>query len=230
MARSWSLVLFNDGEKMKGKWRYSLSACSLSILCLIVLVVSPDSAAWANDDTGIAIITLNVPAAADGAPADPYHAYYVRAQRKDGRGDVHFLWHEGWAVSTGDDLAAVGGHGAIIMKELSAGDWEVNTFRLQSHGGFVRVRWSPAKEFSIPFTIRPGRATYIGSYQPVAYKFGGARFVVTDQSARDIPIAKAKKPDLGPVDVEVFDVDKLHHPLLSGSTVSSVPDEAAFGN
>jgi hypothetical protein len=65
MARSWSLVLPNEGKKMKGKWRYSLSACSLSILCLIVLVVSSDSSARANDDTGIAIITLHVPVAAD---------------------------------------------------------------------------------------------------------------------------------------------------------------------
>jgi hypothetical protein len=214
--------------------RNSLRASSLLILLLAPFGLA--SPTWAADAAGTAIITLNVPITADGAPGDPYHAYYLRARTTDGKKGVNFLWHEGWAVSTPDDLASSGAHGAVIVKDLAVGDWEVYAFRLETHGG-IRTRWYPTKVFSVPFKIQAGRATYIGSYQPVAYKyknllgemtFGGAHFVVSDQSARDLPIARAKKPDLGTTDVDVFDVDKLNNPLLSHGPAGAAPDETAF--
>lgn len=210
-------------------------AFGLAMLIGLAFLSSLESPARADDGVGTAIITLNHPVMV-GATLDPYRAYYIRARRKDGHAGAQFLWHEGWIVSTEDDLAPFGAHGAVIMKELPAGEWEVNTFRLETHG---RWRWWPVREFSIPFTIRPGRATYIGSYQPVGHMYknwlglelvGGASFVVTDQSARDIPIAQAKKPGLGPVDIEVFDVRTLNNPLLIRGADAPVPDDAAFSH
>lgn len=211
-------------------------ALGLALLFWLLLPLGLEQSARAEDGTGTVILTLNA-SVVNGSPVDAYRAYYIRARRIGGDGGAQFSWHEGWLVSSPNDLASSGGKGEVIVKDLAPGDWEIYWFRLETHGYPIRVRWTPRQEFSIPFKIRPGRATYIGSYQPVGHMYknmlgimsvGGGSFVVSDQSARDIPIAKTIRPDLGPVDVDVFDVDMLHNPLLSRGAGAPTPDEALF--
>ena len=107
----------------------------------------------------------------------------------------------------------------MFTLQLKAGDWELYTFQVNAHG----ERWKPDEIFSIPFTIREGRATYIGDFQPMGATVNGVltdsagppRFVVTDRSARDIPVATAKTPGMGPVDVNIPNVDAMNNPLFA---------------
>jgi len=198
--------------------RKRLGASVLSNLCTIGLLgcisffgLSPG--AWANDDTGTLIITLNAPVM-DGAVMDQPRAYFIRAQRVDGKEGTQIRYEQSLLVKSPNDFESSGGDGAVFTKELSPGDWVVSLFQLERHSAHLR----PTKEFAIPFKIQAGRGTYIGNFQPVAYKtnggIDGVYFVVTDKSARDVPIARAHTPGLGPVDVSVFDVDTLQHPLF----------------
>lgn len=187
----------------------------LAILGWIVL----GSRAQANDGDGTLIVTLNCPTL-HGAPTGFFFKYDIDVQNLDTGDHRNVPWSNGLFNASPNDLASVGGNGTVVTWGLHPGRYAVTYYDLK--GGMLE--FFPDDSFSIPFTIRAGRSTYIGSYQPISGTrnglFGaqvvwGAHFVITDESARDIPIARAKNTTLGPVDVEVFDVDQLNNPLLS---------------
>ncbi len=103
--------------------------------------------------------------------------------------------------------------GAVRVVHLAPGEYEVYTWEISSYGPFVASVYWPKKEFSFRFTIRPGKATYIGTYEYVP-SFGNAngypfRFLVADRQARDLPIARNQEPDLPPVTIAVPDVASI---------------------
>jgi hypothetical protein len=105
--------------------------------------------------------------------------------------------------------------GHVIVRRLPPGSYNVDSFFF---GGFVPgvggYSWSSAKPFSLPFTIRSGEATYIGSFMrapslgtPLESQLGAAGFfVIADRSERDLPIAKTKLPQPATIVAEVTDV------------------------
>jgi hypothetical protein len=112
--------------------------------------------------------------------------------------------------------------GRVISRELPPGQYEIFDFGFSGTLIVAGVEWSSASPFSIPFTIRPGEATYIGNFArapslgtPLEGQLGAVGyFVVSDQSERDLPIARTKAADLPPVRVEVPDVSALGHPMF----------------
>ncbi|MDX2236974.1 MAG: hypothetical protein NW203_05375 [Hyphomonadaceae bacterium] len=112
--------------------------------------------------------------------------------------------------------------GRVIVQSLPPGRYEIDDFGFTGTLIIAGVVWSSATPFSIPFTIHPGEATYIGNFArapslgtPLEPQLGAVGyFVVSDQSARDLPIARAKVADLPEVRVEVTDVSNLGHPML----------------
>jgi hypothetical protein len=209
----------------------------LAILTWIALCIAPAPGAWADETTakGTVILTLVEPLM-DGALTDKYKTYIMRARRRDGGKDaVEFQYYTpSYGTASPNDLAPMGGVGEVFVQDLSPGDWELYSYEFDTDGSNM-LQWRPAKEFSIPFTIKPGRAVYIGDFAPVGHMVrafidfvGGARFIVKDQSARDIPIAKAKDPGLGQVDVSIFDVDSLHHPLLGTKNPQTEPGDDQY--
>ncbi len=84
--------------------------------------------------------------------------------------------------------------------------------------------FGPSKDFSIPFVIRPGEATYIGDFAHVSLAdevvpgivfTAAGGFVVTDKHERDIPIARKQDPNLPQtVGMSVTDVSTLGVPTL----------------
>jgi len=94
--------------------------------------------------------------------------------------------------------------GVVRAIELPAGAWRVASFRLES--SITNRRWSPRQEFSIPFTVSPGEVTYLGEFLATG-TYGkpllGLRavekpyFLVSDQRARDVPIAARETPEIG---------------------------------
>jgi len=79
-----------------------------------------------------------------------------------------------------------------------------------------------ARPFSIPFTIRPGEATYIGNFArapslgtSLGPVLGAAGFfVISDKSERDLAIARQRRPGLPPVTVTVTNVSTWGHAML----------------
>lgn len=226
--------------------RVFLSLRVIGILgCIFSFCLS--SGAWAGSDTGTLIVTLNTPTI-NGAITEVYRSYFIIFKRRDFEKSAHILYTpHSWINPSANDLASAGWEGTVETLELSAGDWAVTSFIVgtSTHdyiGRKLRETIRPKKDFSIPFKIRPGRATYIGNFQPIGQMSegpsgrlqpGGVRFVIADKSARDVPIARAKKPDMGPVDVDVFDVDALRNPLLSShdfTTGGAANDEMSDGN
>lgn len=84
-----------------------------------------------------------------------------------------------------------------------------NPFR--AYGGESRT-WKAARDFALPVQVKPGRATYIGELKLETItstnaiglvRFDDGRWVVSDQSRRDLPLLTARLPQLVqfPVDV-----------------------------
>lgn len=119
--------------------------------------------------------------------------------------------------------------GHVIVRRLPPGSYAIDNFAFagQSPGG-GGIGWSSAKPFRIAFTIKPGEATYIGSFMrspsfgtPLAETLGAAGFfVISDQSARDLPIALTKRPALPQVMPQVTDVA----PFGSAALQNRIPE------
>ena len=116
--------------------------------------------------------------------------------------------------------------GHVIVRRLPPGRYEVGSFSFAgSNLAGTSYRWSPSKPFALPFTIRPGQATYIGSFvrapslgTPLQPALGAAGyFVVADRQDRDLPLAKPKLPAGTPVAIEVTDVAPFASPAMRTS-------------
>lgn len=112
--------------------------------------------------------------------------------------------------------------GRVFVRALPPGRYEIFDFGFSGTIVVAGVEWSSATPFSIPFTINPGEATYIGNFARAPSSGTGLAptlgavgyFVVSDQAARDLPIARTKQPALPTVRVEVADVSALGHPMF----------------
>lgn len=112
--------------------------------------------------------------------------------------------------------------GRVFVQSLPAGRYEIHDFGFRGTLIVAGVEWSSAIPFAIPFTINPGEATYIGNFArapslgtSLESQLGAVGyFVVSDQSERDLAIARARNAALPAVRVEVTDVSSLGHPML----------------
>ncbi len=114
--------------------------------------------------------------------------------------------------------------------DLAAGDWVIDDFEFGDRKGNV----TPKRAFSIRFAERAGQTIYIGDYRvgvrlpSNVYSEGmGLAFVsfaVSDQSARDIPIAKHKDIDVADVEITIPNI-RLHTPYFAPwPSVQQFPD------
>lgn len=113
--------------------------------------------------------------------------------------------------------------GQIIVRRLLPGRYQIANFGFSGSGiGGVSYVWSSARPFALDFTVRAGRATYIGSFmrsptpkEELRSTLGYAGyFLIADRSERDLPIARAKQPSLPDAIIEVTDVEAFGHPAL----------------
>lgn len=107
------------------------------------------------------------------------------------------------------------GTGVVFAIALPAGKYEFYQYYLAQLRGNINAKWEAAEDFSIPFDITSGRATYIGEVRAVNL-YGrsmlgirlaaGVRWEVHDSFAHDEPILKKKYPALEgfPVDIRLL--------------------------
>ena len=104
--------------------------------------------------------------------------------------------------------------GWVNIHHLKPGTYEIYNFQVWRGNMFVAYSLSLRKDFSIPFTIEPGRTTYIGQYATVGRKEAQeVHFEVMDRSTRDLEIARKAEPTLPPVTIAVPDALIFESPL-----------------
>lgn len=110
-----------------------------------------------------------------------------------------------------EDFDSEEGAGTVFALPLPPGKYEFYKYYMFQSGGTAQIVWKPHEEFSIPFEIQAGRATYIGEVRAVNLfeknMFGiklsdGARFEVKDAYERDAPILATKFAVLSGVPVD----------------------------
>ena len=108
--------------------------------------------------------------------------------------------------------------GHVIIRRLPPGHYAITNFGFAGSSPFGgSYAWSSAKPFSMEFDIKPGRATYIGSFMrsptpkpELRAQLGYAGyFLIADRSERDLPLARAKLPLLPSADIQVTDVEQF---------------------
>jgi len=95
--------------------------------------------------------------------------------------------------------------GRVGVAHLAPGRYVI--YRINALDQFFAGEFSP---IALAFEVRPGRTTYLGNFRILGIFGKGAlgrirawRLATSDQSARDLPLLRAKAPDLGEVDVAV---------------------------
>jgi hypothetical protein len=111
-------------------------------------------------------------------------------------------------------------YGAVAVRALSPGEYEIYNYGV-SWTDFADHWFNPKSDFSIPFTVKTGETTYIGNFGAIGLMGrsvigadvpAGILFVIRDEAARDIAVAKGKVSDLGPVKSEIADPKALNIP------------------
>jgi hypothetical protein len=201
------------------------------VACIAWLLACPLHA-LADDaqlQNGTLIVTISTPMI--GQKPDHWYLSITLEVRRMDRTDRERIDDatNNWMSSDKNDFVGPDEAGIVKTRSLTPGDWEVYSFFVTDQLGNI---FSVKDDFSIPFTIRTGRATYVGDFKAVGTTIknifgmtmpGGARMVVTDKSARDLAIAQSKSPSLGPVDVTVFNVDTLSNSSLSAHDEPPTP-------
>ena len=108
--------------------------------------------------------------------------------------------------------------GRVVIRRLPPGHYVISDFGFAGSSPTGNsYAWSSGKPFTIEFDIKPGRASYIGSFmrsptpkpelRPVLGYVG--YFLITDRSDRDLPIARSKLTTLPQCDIQVTDVEQF---------------------
>ncbi|MBV9571643.1 MAG: hypothetical protein JO056_10430 [Alphaproteobacteria bacterium] len=104
--------------------------------------------------------------------------------------------------------------GAVRTYSLTPGDYEIYDLEIFYTNGFVQETFSSKEPFSIPFTIKPKQTIYLGEFRampmsrPSLLLLGlpvpaGAKFQLSDQSERDIPIARTQNSRVTNVEIKI---------------------------
>jgi hypothetical protein len=153
---------------------------------------------YAGEDAGHIIISL-------GASTETKYSSYklfIRKIDKSLNSGVGYL-PDNMFKPTKKDFIDSDSHGFVSSFAMPAGDYEIYNFDVFENLGLRQTNYRAKEDFSIPFSIESGKATYLGEY--IAYSIGkgflgtstgGAIFVVKNEKVRDIQIAKNKYPDL----------------------------------
>jgi hypothetical protein len=113
--------------------------------------------------------------------------------------------------------------GGVRTYSLQPGEYEIYNVELFSSNGLALERFSLKKPISIPFTIKPGQTVYLGEFRAMPLEgrnfFGlpadaGVKFELSDQSARDIPIARTQDSRVTTPEIRIPDPAAIQSPFF----------------
>jgi hypothetical protein len=112
----------------------------------------------------------------------------------------------------------------VFVWPLAPGNYEIYDFDVSYAVGINgRSTFSSKAEFSIPFTIEPGRTIYLGEFRAMDLNgrniFGlpvpaGVKFQIFDKSARDLTLAKARESAITEFKISLPDPSQIDSPLF----------------
>ena len=149
----------------------------------------------------------------------PYRSYAFRYRTRDHKQDGYSVWITDGILFQKDPDVNYGSQSAFVdVIRLPPGDYEIYDFDVHQGSYPAEVTYSAQKEFSIPFSVHAGETVYLGEFLAIATKGknifgitvdGPPYFVLSDQNARDLGIAKGKQPAINTVRVAVPNADTL---------------------
>jgi len=223
-------------EETENSIRRALTVFFALITCVCATCQSAIVASG-EESNGVLILAISTPVI-DGRRDTQYIGLDLKICSRGGRESVRLLSSvNNWFSSDKNDFLDPDEAGIVLSKSLPPGPWEVCSYTATNNLGKIFVpqgtplsdMFTP-RDFSIPFTISPGRATYIGDFKAVGTTTksllgltipAGPRWVITNRSARDVAIAQKKDPNLQLIDVSVPDVDQLGDPRFSNQDAGS---------
>jgi hypothetical protein len=156
-----------------------------------------------------------------------YDSYNLNFRKKDRSTESNVWWGQSNMFDRRKlDIDDGKERGIVEVRRLPPGDYEFFNYRISRNGGTVQEWWTSKQDFSIPFTIKPGQATYVGEFMAIELHaknlFGmtvqdGAYFVLSDKTERDVVIAKQKESGVSEVTSAVVDPNTIGNPLISAT-------------
>ena len=194
-----------------------MKALAILVCVLACLGTETQAREYHGADQGMLVVSLGMIAQGNKPSFDSYMMNYKVAGTKTDT----FLGEPSLSFSpvsyfhakdfTGREL------GRVEILHLKPGNYEIYSSTFHYVQGVQDVQWGSHKDFSIPFTIKPGETTYIGAFLGVTLYDGmgfpaNGYLVLSDRHDRDIEIAKKKEPGLFPVTMQVSDPQALQIP------------------
>jgi len=203
----------------------------LALLAGLVAGIAVSEPAAADDEPGYLVLSVGS-AATSNDNKNIYRLYY---HRTDGTGadTVEFV-----SVDQGHPLGFLfqrafhpapdysdKGEGIVAVRKLPPGDYEIYNFEVDASGWALGERMRSPNDFHLGFHIAAGRSKYIGNFAAVGVGTPGVwndanihmYFSVSDESVRDIAIAKTKVPTLPEPSVSIVDVRSAGTGLVRGA-------------
>ena len=176
--------------------RANLAQLLAALTTLLLAACQMNVSMYNGPDAGYAVASIAVPIKSS------YSNVQLDFRSLDGKSDSYLFWVNDDAVlAPTADFRSASEHGGIATMKLKPGRYEFYDFAVSAPG----MGYQPRIAFSIPITIEPGKITYLGQYLtlgiPKEGLFGGEiegapYFVLSNQQARDIPLAAKDNPVL----------------------------------
>lgn len=181
-----------------------LNRCLIAVLAALAAAF----AAPAFGEDGKVVLALGAGAGSSAMQ------YTLKLRSADGRFSRNVTYVQDHPLSNKRDFDGAEENGVVRVLSLPAGAWEIF--------GAAMTNWPteyrPLASFQIPFTVLAGQAIYIGDYRARAAsgadKALGLSFEVSDQSARDIPVAKRADKKISEIAIALPDVTGAHTPVF----------------
>jgi hypothetical protein len=156
-----------------------------------------DGPSYAGQDAGFLVASIGA------QPEVNFPNYKFRFRSRDHKyeGSIRLPGNFESLVGSNGDFEASTKWGVVTVARLAPGDYEIFNYNIGMNG----VGFFAGKDFSIPFVIKPGEATYVGEYialtavertlgvmQPMP-PFG---FLLSDEQERDLHVARARVPEI----------------------------------
>jgi hypothetical protein len=168
---------------------------------------------YQRPDAGVLALSLGAYRGAD------YSTYRLFFRTRDGSKTGSLSYSLGARSDYSDAYIA----GVVRTYSLQPGEYEIYDFEFFFSNGYLSERFSSKEPFSIPFTIKPWQTVYLGEFRAMPMEgrnlFGlpvhaGAKFLLSDQSARDIPIAKTQDTRVTNPEIRIPEPASIGSPLF----------------
>lgn len=174
---------------------------------------SDDLVEYQGSDAGVLVLSLGAYKGAD------YSVYRLFFRTRDKSKTAQLTYSRSARPDYSNDYIA----GAVRTYSLEPGEYEFYDFELFFTNGFLTEHFSAKEPFSIPFTIKPTQTIYLGEFRAMPLSgssliglpaHAGAKFQLSDQSARDLPLAKSQNSLVAIPEIRIPDPTVIASPLF----------------